>query len=584
MRDERIRRTMKIRTAAGAAFAVCAAIVIGAVCYNAYGGGEEVDQDGIRTFDSYGQIQKVLSGIKEESPMVYATGGQPMVEDLAEYDAAQPNGMAATAKSAEHSDTYIQVEGVDEADIIKTDGEYIYYTSRLGYDVVIAKVSKGDVSDAAVIFEDDTGISAENLFLTGDRLVITGMEYEESDNNYAPTRAETTAACIYDISNPEKPKFIGKYRQSGYYVSSRITDGYLYLITNDYLNNGRQRIVPLAGTGDAFDKLPAENICCFPEPYSKSYAVIGSVKVNSAEDKLKTRTRAVLGASDDIYCSGSAIYLPNFTVDYRNISSDSADERTTFIKADISKGKTDFSEQGSVRGRIDDQFSMDEKDGYFRVAATAFVKGKDVNYLYVLDEHLKTVGKVKGFAAGEQIKAVRYIGDTAYVITYEQTDPLFVIDLSDPKSPEMLGSVKITGFSSLLVPEGKDKLIGIGTATSEEEFGEVEDGVKIALFDISDPLEPKVLDSKEYKDWSSDVQYDHKALTVNDSEGWYAIPYENWENEKGGVLQFRAVGDKLEEMENYKAEQGVDRCLFIDGYFYGLGNYEDKIISWKIAH
>ena len=577
---------MKIRTAAGAAFAVCAAIVIGAVVYNTYGGSDSGVTDGIRTFDNYSQIQKALSDIPEEEPMVYATGGGQVniKEDVAEYDASAPNGAAATAKDAQHSDTYIQVEGVDEADIIKTDGEYIYYTSRLGYDVNIAKVKDGKAKDAAVILEDDLGIAAENLFLLGDRLVITGTEYQESKNNYAPVRSEATAASIYDVSNPEHPEFIGKYRQSGYYVSSRITDGYLYLITNDYLSRGEQRIVPLAGADDQYDKLPADHVCCFPHPESRSYAVIGSVKVDSAKNNLKTRTRAVLGASDDVYCSGSAIYLPDFKMDYTSAIDGNIDERTTILRADISKGKIDFAAQGSIRGRINDQFSMDEKDGYFRIAATAFVKGKDVNYLYVLDKDMKTVGKVKGFAAGEQIKAVRYLGDTAYVITYEQTDPLFVIDLSEPTSPEMLGSVKITGFSSLLVPEGEDQLIGIGTATSEEEIGEVEDGVKIALFDVSDPLEPKVLDSKEYKNWASDVQYDHKALTVNSKEGWYAIPYYNWDDDNGGVLQFRASGGKLEEMSNYEAEQGIGRCLFIDEYMYGLGEDEDKIISWKMSH
>ena len=207
-----------------------------------------------------------------------------------------------------------------------------------------------------------------------------------------------------------------------------------------------------------------------------------------------------------------------------------------------------------------------------------------MNYLYVLNEDMEVVGKVKGFAAGEQIKAVRFLGDTAYVITYEQTDPLFVINLSDPENPQMMGSVKITGFSSLLLPEGEDKIIGIGMSTSDGDFGEVEDGVKIALFDVSDPEKPEVLDSVEYKDYYSDVQYNHRALTVNKGEGWYAIPYSNQDDDSGGVLQFRVAGDKLEEMSNYKSEQGMDRCLYIDDYIYGLESFDDEIISWKIAH
>jgi uncharacterized secreted protein with C-terminal beta-propeller domain len=188
---------------------------------------------------------------------------------------------------------------------------------------------------------------------------------------------------------------------------------------------------------------------------------------------------------------------------------------------------------------------------------------------------------LRGFAAGESIKAVRFMGDTSYVITYEQTDPLFVIDLSDPEKPELLGSVEITGFSSLLVPAGDEKLIGIGMSTSEGEFGETEDGLKIALFDVSDPLEPKVLDSKEYKDRSSDVQYNHKALVVNNREGWYALPYWSWNDETGGVLQFRVSGDRLDETADYTGETGIDRCLYIDEYLYGLGYDEDVIISWK---
>jgi len=592
---------MKIRVTAAVAFAVCVAIALGLYAYSEYAADEETAAGEIRTFESYGQIQKTLSKIEEPDMPMYMmnesmTGPAPLAGgDLMEDSDAMASTGAANApaagtavpKGSDRSDTYVQVEGVDEADIVKTDGNYIYYTSRLGYDVIIAKVTGGKAEDAAVITEEASGVSAENLFLTKGRLIITGSEYEpesgaEQDTYTYRARPMVTAVCIYDIANPEKPKLIGKYRQSGGYVSSRVTDGYLYVVTNDYLNRGENRYVPYAGTDKSYEKLAADHICCFPQPYRKAYAVIGSVDVNSAKGHIKSKTRAILGASDEIYCSGSAIYVTDYTVDYRDFNPESADERTCIIKADISKGRIAFAKQGSIRGSVLNQFAMDEKDGYFRVAATAFVKGKDVNYLYVLDEDLKVVGKVKGFAAGEQIKAVRFLGDTAYVITYEQTDPLFVIDLKDPMSPEMLGSVKITGFSSLLLPEGEDMLIGIGTSTSEEEFGEVENGIKIALFDISDPMKPEVLDSMTYRDYTSDVQYDHRALTVNSKEGWYAIPYSNWEEENGGVLQFQVADKKLKEIGNYEKKGGIARCLYIEDRIYGLEDQDDAIVSWKI--
>ena len=562
---------MKIRTGIGIAFAVVAAAVISIFAFGTPSGDEDIKDGEIRVFENYGQIEKVLSGIKEE-PLVYAEG---VVENnMGDLGVTEDAELGTAAKDAERSDTYVQVEGVDEADIIKTDGKYIYYTSRLGYDVIIAKVNDGKAEDAAMISEEEMGITADDMFLTGDRLVIVGFEYEDSNNYYVPFTSANTAACVYDVSDPENPELIGKYRQTGSYVSSRITGGYLYLVTSDWLETGDKRIVPYAGVGDEFDKLPADHICCFPNPERRSYAVIGSVKVDSGKGSLKANTHAVLGTSDEIYCSGDSIYLTSYSMG----------QKTAIMKAEISKGKVAFAKNGSVRGDVHNQFSMDEKDGYFRIATTAYVKGKDVNYLYVLNEDMEVVGKVKGFAAGEQIKAVRFLGDTAYVITYEQTDPLFVIDLSDPENPQMMGSVKITGFSSLLLPEGEDKIIGIGMSTSDGDFGEVEDGVKIALFDVSNPEKPEVLDSVEYKDYYSDVQYNHRALTVNKGEGWYAIPYSNQADDTGGVLQFRVAGDKLEEMSNYRSEQGMDRCLYIDDYIYGLESFDDEIISWKIAH
>lgn len=587
---------MKKRIAAGIAFAVCAAAVIGLLSYDRSEGGEWNSGE-IRVFDNYGQIEKVLGGIKDDEPVVHAMGGDVIVEeDIAEAPAGNlaeapatgtgPDGAVegGDAKSAEFSDTYLQVEGVDEADIIKTDGKYIYYTSRLSYDVIIAKVEDGKVVDAAVISEEEMGISADSIFLAGDRLVVVGTDFGDPDEYYVPTKVINATACVYDVSDPEKPELVGKYAQSGSLVSARVTDGFLYMISTDYLNKGDRRIVPLAGTGSVMEKLEANHISCFPNPQNRAYAVIGSVKVDSAKGNLKTKTRAVLGTSDDIYCSGRSIYLTDYRMDFGSMDGTVSDERTYIMKAEISKGKVAFAKQGSVRGSVLNQFSMDEKDGYFRIATTARVKGQDVNYLYVLDEDLEVCGKVKGFAAGEQIKAVRYLGDTAYVITYRQTDPLFVIDLSDSEKPEMRGNVEITGFSSLLLPEGEDKIIGIGTATSEGEFGEVENGVKIALFDISDPEKPEVLDSMTYMDYSSNVQYDHRALTVNSSEGWYAVPYSVWDNDTGGVIQFRVSGNMLEEMNNYKGEKCIDRCLFIDDYIYGLESYEDEIISWNLAH
>ncbi|MGX8773840.1 MAG: beta-propeller domain-containing protein [Bacillota bacterium] len=573
---------MKIRIAVGIAFALCAAIVAVMIADNSLERRSVEKSDGITVFESYYQIEKALGEILEKDQAIYSVeeetetfGVTPPTSGSAVVDAE------ASDKGEDYSETYVQVDGVDESDIIKTDGKYIYYASRLGSDVVVAKVSDGRAEEVAVIDGNETGISPDNLFLAGDRLLIIGNEYEEegTTNYYVTAFSVNTKACIYDVSDPEKPEPVGEYRQSGFCSSARVADGYLYLVSNDYLDRGEKRIVPFAGTGEDFEKLAPNCVCAFPDPRECAYAVIGSVKIDSA-DVSESETRAILGSSGNIYCNGSSIYLTDGSTVFTRGDFDS---RTHIVKAEIDKGRIAFAEEGTVRGSVASQFAMDEKDGYFRIATTAWVNGRQVNYLYVLNDKLDQVGRVRGFAAGEEIKAVRYIGDTAYVITYMQTDPLFVIDLSDPENPKKLGSVKITGFSSLLVPEEGNRLLGIGTSTSQAEFGEVEDGLKLVLFDVSDPEDPKVLDSRTYKGYYSEVEFTHKALVVNRSEGWYAVPYSNWDDENGGVLQFRVKDGALEEVSDYKGDEELDRCLYIDDYFYGLETYDDEIISWKIA-
>ena len=561
---------MKTRIIAGAAFALLAAAAIGLLIGSNLHLNKDSDlgSDGIRTFESYSQIEEVLAGIEEEKPILYMAGNS---------DQAESNGMEAVTEEAaaeDVSDTYVQVEGIDEADIIKTDGRYIYFVSGLGYDVLIDRVSQGAAEEVAILSEEETGIAAEYLYLSDDRLVIIGTESGGEENIYDSPQGIVTAAGIYDVTDPADPQLIGRYRQSGGYIASRLSGGRLFLVTNDHLNLGKDRIVPSAGMNDSLRELRPEEVSCFPEPYTRAYIVAGTVDIQKSKGRLVSDTRALLGASDDIYCTKSSMYFMCSRINETG-------EQTDIIRADLSKGSVDFAAAGTVRGHLLGQFAMDEKDGYLRVAATAFVKDRDVNYLYVLDDTLKTCGKVKGFAPGEEIKAVKYVGDTAYVITYEQTDPLFVIDLTDPEAPEIKGSAEITGFSSLLLPQGDGMLLGIGSATEEGEFGEVETGLKFALFDISDPLKPQVLDSREYGSLRSDVQYDHKALTVNREKGWYAVPYVSWDDGKGGVLQIELVDGELKERNNLRSEYGIERCVYIGDFIYGLQRDEDRIVSWE---
>ena len=192
----------------------------------------------------------------------------------------------------------------------------------------------------------------------------------------------------------------------------------------------------------------------------------------------------------------------------------------------LSEESISFRAEGSANGVIDDQYSMDEYNGYFRIVTTDSVMKKDdfidVSNIYVFDKDLNTVGKLTDFSKDESVKSARFIGDTAYIVTYEDTDPLFIADLSDPTAPKITGEVKLPGFSSYLHPIGDQYILGVGYGGDDE--GADWNCVKITLFDVSDRNAPKVADEVILKNSFSDVNYDPKAFTYYPEKGLVGIP------------------------------------------------------------
>ena len=508
-----------------------------------------------------GEVMDDAAADAESAPVPNTAAGSASESEIAmnnDMPTSAGGDEAASQGAGEHSDTYIQVEGVDEADIIKTDGKYIYHVTGEG-EVRIFSAAHGKTKAVATIsqFEKDGWI--QNMFLSGDRLITVGTVWDDDEDKATVT--------TYDISDPKNPKQLNQFQQSGNVVSSRLTGGFVYLVTSDYVGYTK-RVVPYVTCDGEYSKMGLEDIRCFPDPKTPSYVVVSAIDISSGKNA-KAKSKAVLGGSDDIYCNTENLYIAGGS--WQEAGNQIV---TKLLKVSLNNGKPKFVAAGKVRGMIDNQFSMDEKDGYFRIATTSDRNGKDVNNLFVLDEKLEMVGEVTGFARNEHIEAVRYIGDKAYVITYETTDPLFIIDLSDPKAPEIEGEVKITGFSTLLVPMDKDHLLGIGYSTEENEWGEAVNGVKLVIFDISDPSNPKVKDSKSFRNLESQAQYDHHALLTGLPDGGYAIPYSGWIEKTdeyiGGVLTFKAE-DEIKVTNRFKVEdEGVSRCIRIDDYIYAL--------------
>lgn len=550
--------------------------------------------DELYTFKSTREIDKVLRGMELE----LLDGDMAKSADAPAESAEKAYGAesSSAAGSTNHSETYLQVEDVDEADIVKTDGKYIYYVNT-DREVVILEAKDGKTKKLSTIGNSGVENYIHDIYLKGDKLITVGKYYKNGSDEGA------SGIVVYDISDRTDPEVLYDFSQTGDILSSRMVGDYVYLVTNDWVYKG-QRSVPMCGTYDSLNSIGADDICCVPEPHSTSYIVLSAIDVSSGT-KGKSRTKAVLGASEEIYCNDHNLYVTS--AEYDN---GTGTYYTRIVRAALSGTDVKFNKTAKVRGYAVNQFAMDEKDGYFRIATTSDRDGMDVNNIFVLDSDLKEAGSVTGFARNESIKSVRYFGDRAYVITYKAIDPLFIIDLSDPKDPEIEGEVMIDGFSTLLVPAGEGKLLGIGHATGDNGYGgEFANGLKIVLFDISDPSEPKILDSKEFEDMSSFAQSDHHALTINKEDGWFAIPYEiyrynDWpeggdiiieddaeivedepfveEMHEAGILVFTA-NDKFGSIDQHRLDAAqLFRSVYIGEWVYALDAKGD-VYSFKPA-
>ena len=538
---------------------------------------ETQELDGIVRFESYDEVRKTLKDMMPKDNY-NGFGVFKNFEKGAELAATEEAADGALTNSASFGKTNTQVASVDEADIIKTDGKYIYYLSDEDYtEIRIYSADNGKtklVSTIKAPKKDDSLF--DEMYLSGDKLVTIGYCRNNGEN-------PKTFVNIYSIKNAEKPELLSEYTQSGSYSTSRLYDGCVYVISNQYCYQYKKDCIPYVCCGDVEEQLPVENICAVEGSTRPSYAVIGAVSLDGKSKKQDTK--AILGVSENVYCNEKNLYLAG-TEYNENYYTDGG--KTQLIKYSFNKTKVELKASATVKGTVNDQFSLDEKDGNLRIATTArdWDNGKDKNYLFILDENLNKTGEVTGFARGEHIEAVRYIGDTAYVITFEQTDPLFIINLSDPKKPEITGEVKIDGFSSSLTPVDENTLLGIGYSTKENEFGGIQtNGLKFVLFDISNKNNPKVLSEKELDDCESPVQSDHKALCINRDKGYFAVPFYNYGDDgaDNSIAVIRANNGKLEttELDCGKTDY-IERCTYIGDYLYAVCNESGEVLSFNV--
>jgi inhibitor of cysteine peptidase len=419
----------------------------------------------------------------------------------------------------DYSPTNIQVAGVDEADIVKTDGEYIYLVS--GNRTIIVKAYPPE--QAQVLSEIELEGTATGIFINGDKLVVFEEETPYYDirlgpagENYLPSIAYYTSPKtfikVYDVSDRENPRLQRDLSADGQYISSRMIGDYAYVVINEPVYEQDDELnLPKIYFGGNETEIPATDIYYSDvSDYYYMYTTIMAINTQN-DDQEPTYETILLGSSSNVYVSLNNIYL-TFPVWGTGVGDF---EKTSIYRIYIEGDEIEYVASGEVPGMVLNQFSMDEYDGYFRVATTTY-EPTPRNHVYVLNMALNITGSLKNLAPGETIYAARFMGERGYLVTFKQTDPLFVIDLSDPQNPQALGELKITGYSDYLHPYDENHIIGIGRET----------GIKIALFDVSDVNHPVEISKYEIGDQGTDspVLWDHKAFLFDKSRNLLVIP------------------------------------------------------------
>jgi len=511
----------------------------------------------ISRFTSYQELTYFVKTNTKDTrpwmPFVAFRGG-------AEIDTPIPSPVADTmlapeaGSGADYSATNIQVSSVDEADTVKTDGEYLYIVS--GNRTIIVKAYPPE--EARVLCEIEFEGMPIGIFINGDRLVVFEAEVPDYDSPVATERRMSyiyypsagTSIKVYDVSDREDPVLQRELSVDGRYISSRMIGDYAYVVVNDrvYDEEGEVRL-PVIYSGDEEHEIPAADIyyCDVPD-YSYMYTTIIAINTQDDEEEPTVET-ILLGASSNLYVSPNNIYL-TIPLWGRSVG---GFHKTSIHRIQIEDGDIDYVASGEVPGRVLNQFSMDEHDDHLRIATTtrgqaitrgwrvladefsAALGGTDtpapqpsLNHVYVLNMDLDVVGSVEGLAPTERIFSARFMGDRAYLVTFEIIDPLFVIDLEDPEDPRVLGELKITGYSDYLHLYDENHLIGIGKETIEAESGDFSwfQGVKISLFDVSDVEEPEEIYKYEigHRGTESPVLRDHKAFLFDRSRNLMVLP------------------------------------------------------------
>lgn len=571
--------------------AIILALILGTLCYN-FGVYPQIALPSqtsaalFKTFSSYEELKSFLLANSK-------TQGAFQIRGPLDNSVLNPETFGFDDKSQgstpSYSATNIQVSGVDEADMMKTDGQYIYVLS--GQNVSILRAYPPEQAEvlSRIPFEDMYPVG---IFVSGDRLAVLGGKYAYPETfpfilPFAPTYRPPwvvdvkTFVKVYDISDRVHPVPLKDYKITGSYFGSRMIGDYVYFIASQpaYVYSDAVGL-PMIYSPDGQKEISATEIhyTNVSDNYFQFTTFVALNMRNTTETP--TYMTLMLGGTSGMYVSLSNIY----------VTFQEWEGNTTIYRLHTADSNITCEANGTVLGHELNQFSMDEDNGYFRIATTTWMNGINRNNLYILDMNLSVVGKLEDIAPGETLDSTRFIGNRCYLSTsIVRRDPFFVINVENATNPKILGYLKIPGFTRYLHPYDEDHVIGIGKDGSN---------LKVSLFDVSNVSDPKNI--SEYKvegSWSdSSVLSEHKAFLFEKSKDLLAIPVSvnNWSPEhyviwqgtyvfnvtlSDGLVLRGSITHQNASTSSWDSSYWVERSLYIENVLYTISSKEIKMNS-----
>ena len=642
--EKGIRRAQRspARVAIPSAVAAAAVLIAGvAVTLPRGGAGGAASAEGA-AFALPGPLQpfntcdSVLQYFKDQAPqyLIERAGGVRTTDSggAAERTTAVPQQGRATDSSGtgaesggalpEHSTTNVQEAGVDEPDIVKTDGNRIVAVAQARVHLIALDGSKmtrrKTLSDTAV----------RNVFLSGKRLLVFSGQTGQTSEPGARWAGQQAVLTMYDISNFSDPSLIATLTIDGDVLDARLVGSQARVVTASspdvdapspvYTPDGEisekskadlraavantnvddwiptYRLQDGAGAGVSEGRLVECANLAHPETFSGLDTVaVSSFDMGSALQSRKTV--GVIAGGQQIYATGTSTYVS--TTDWSRDGSPAKTNLHKFVTEP--SGASTYKGSGEVPGTLLNQYAMSEYDGVLRVASTiserrGWVNSRQTTEGLVTTLHeqggaLRQLGQVGGLGKqdNESIRAVRFIEERGYVVTFRQTDPLYVLDLRNAAAPKVVGELKIPGYSGYLHPIGENLLLGVGQSGLDSGISPAPrtrgggPGVQFSLFDISDPASPHRIDTQTYGGGAAAAEFDPKAFLYWQPRNLIIAPTNLHGDQRGrgvfsGLVLLRANADGLEEVGRLAttgANGGVTRSLVIGDTVYLLSDH-----------